>query len=70
MLGKRITFEAVIAQVKTMVDGGVRITFDLPETAIKQAAELMECKRRGVVLLLETAEKPPNRREANHGRPD
>jgi hypothetical protein len=47
-----ITFDAAVAQVKTLADGGIRIGLDLPETAIKQAAELMECKRRGVPLIV------------------
>jgi hypothetical protein len=49
-----IVFEAVVAKVQTMVDGGIRVSFDLPETAIPQVAELMECKRSGIALLVET----------------
>jgi hypothetical protein len=41
----RITFVASVAQIKTMVDGGIRITLDLPEDAINQAAAVMEAKR-------------------------
>lgn len=33
-----------------MADGGIRVTLDLPEDAIMQAAQLMECKRVGIVL--------------------
>lgn len=33
-----------------MADGGIRVTLDLPEDAIMQAAQLMECKRAEVVL--------------------
>ena len=36
---------AMVYQVKTLVDGGIRITFDLPETAVRQAAMLMERQR-------------------------
>lgn len=45
-----ITFPASVAQVKTMADGSLRFVFDVPETAIMQAAQLMECKRWGMVL--------------------
>lgn len=45
-----IQFVAAVAQIRTMADGGLRVAFDLPETAIGQVAELMECKRQGVVL--------------------
>jgi hypothetical protein len=43
-------FWATVAQVRTLADGGIRVTMDLPEDAIMQAAQLMECKRVGVVL--------------------
>ena len=45
-----IVFEAQVAKVQTLADGGVRVTLDLPETAITQAAMLMECKREGIEL--------------------
>lgn len=44
---------AVVAKVQTLADGGIRVTLDLPESAIMQAAELMVCKREGVVLEIE-----------------
>lgn len=47
-----IEVEAIVAQVKTMADGGIRVAFDLPETAVMQAAQFMECKRGGAVLIL------------------
>lgn len=43
-----ITFPAQVVKVQTLADGGLRVTFDLPETAILAAAHLMECKRVGV----------------------
>ena len=43
-----ITFPAQVVKVQTLADGGLRVTFDLPETAIFAAAQLMECKRIGV----------------------
>ena len=45
-----IKFVAVVAKVQTMMDNGIRVILDLPETAIKQAAELMECKRDEIAL--------------------
>lgn len=49
-MSEPITFAAEVYKVQTLADGGIRVTFDLPETAILQAAQLMECKRAGVVL--------------------
>ena len=43
-----IVFIAEIYKVQTLVDNGIRITLNLPETAILAAAQLMECKRLGV----------------------
>ena len=51
-----IVFEATISGVKTLVDNGIRITFDLPETAVTQAAQLMELKRLGVALVVSVAQ--------------
>jgi len=45
-----VRFWATVAQVRTLADGGIRVTLDLPENAIMQAAQLMECKRAEVVL--------------------
>lgn len=45
-----IEFVAEINRVATLVDGGIRVTLDLPETEIAAAAMLMECHRRGAVL--------------------
>ena len=47
---KAITFQAAVYKVQTLVDGGVRVTLDLPETAIMQMAQLAECQRQGVTL--------------------
>ena len=46
-----IEFPATVYKVQTLVDGGLRLTLDLPETAIKQAAMLMECKREEIPLV-------------------
>lgn len=40
-----VTFDAVVYKVQTLVDGGLRVTFDLPESAIPQVSRLMEFKR-------------------------
>lgn len=45
-----IKFQAAVSRVATLADGGLRITMDLPETAILEAAQLMECKRSGIYL--------------------
>lgn len=45
-----IKFTAAVAKVQSLADGGIRLTLDLPEDAIMQAAQLMECKRWGAVL--------------------
>ena len=49
----KIVFVASVASIKTLVDGGIRITFDLPEDAITQAAALMACRRDGIPLKVE-----------------
>lgn len=53
MAENAITFPATVYKVQTLIDGGLRITLDLPETAISQAAMLMECKREGIPLIIE-----------------
>ena len=40
-----LEFDAVVAKVQTLVDNGIRVTLDLPETAIEAAAVLMALKR-------------------------
>ena len=47
-MNEPITFPAQIVKVQTLADGGLRVTLDLPETAILAAAHLMECKRQGI----------------------
>lgn len=49
-MSESITFPATVAQVKTLADGGIRIAFDLPESASMQAAQLIECHRAKAVL--------------------
>lgn len=49
-MAEPIEFWATIAKIQTLADGGLRATLDLPEQAIMAAAELMACKRMGVVV--------------------
>lgn len=52
-MSEKITFDATVYKVQTLADMGIRITLDLPETAIPQAAMLMETKRQGIPLIIE-----------------
>jgi hypothetical protein len=45
-----IQFWAVVYKVQTLSDHGIRLTLDMPEDAVMTMAELVECKRRGIVL--------------------
>ena len=51
-LGKEavIRFDAIVYKVQTLSDGGIRLTLDMPETAIPQMAMLAETKREGIPL--------------------
>jgi len=49
-VAETIEFQGAVYKVSTLCDGGIRLTLDLPETAIAAAAMLMECQRQGVVL--------------------
>jgi len=57
------TFHSTVAKVQTLVDGGIRVTFDLPETEIESAAWLMNCKRIEqpliVIVRIDTEQKDP-----------
>ena len=45
-----INFKASVRQIKTLVDGGMVFIFDVPETSIQQAAQLIATKNAGIVL--------------------
>lgn len=45
-----VEFEAIVNQVRTLADNGLRVILDLPEQAVAEAAQLMELKRNEVVL--------------------
>lgn len=51
MVDAKIEFTAEVYKVQTLMDNGVRVTLDLPETAIPQMAMLAEAKRQGIVLV-------------------
>jgi hypothetical protein len=53
MKNDRITFTASVSKIQTLIDGGIRVTLDLPETAISQAAALMEIKRQMIPIEVE-----------------
>ena len=46
-----IRFQAAVYKVQTLVDGGIRVTLDLPETEIATAAMLMETRQQGIPLI-------------------
>ena len=56
-----IRFTASVYKVSTLIDGGIRLTLDLPETAIAQAAMLMEAKQQGIPLVFEAKVQPDSR---------
>ena len=47
-----ITATASINKIQTLADGGLRWTFDLPETAVMQSAELMAIRQAGAAVEL------------------
>lgn len=52
MATEPVTAVVQIAKVQTLADGGVRWTFDGPETAVMQTAALMEMRRLGFPVTL------------------
>jgi hypothetical protein len=45
-----IRFKVTVNQVRTLADGGLRYTFDAPESDIITATKLMQAKQAGAVL--------------------
>jgi hypothetical protein len=45
-----IKFQAQVAKVQTMADGGLRIILDLAETEIQTATKMMQAKQAGAIL--------------------
>jgi len=48
-----IQFVCTVAQVRTLADGGIRVTLDLPEDAIAEAAQLMQTRQAEGVMTVE-----------------
>jgi len=59
-MSEAIKCYGLVYKVQTLVDNGVRISIDLPETAIMQAAMFMECQRMGVILDIEARPQEAN----------
>jgi hypothetical protein len=55
-----IRFSAIVSQVRTLADEGLRVTLDLPEDAVYQAAWLMEVKRAEAVVAVSCQIEPGN----------
>lgn len=62
-----VEFVAVVSKVQTLADGGLRFTFDVDESHSAQAADLMECKRVGVVLRVVCTEDDGQRTGCGRG---
>jgi hypothetical protein len=66
-----IRFEAAVYKVQTIAtDNGIRLTLDLPETAIPQMAMLAECRREGIPLTFEARADIKNGETKTNGRFD
>ena len=50
MAKAEIRFQAAVYKVQTLTDNGIRVTLDLPETAIRAMAMLAECQLQGIPL--------------------
>ena len=61
-----IVFDATVYKVQTLVDMGLRITLDLPESAVTQAAQMMEIRRLGIPLRVDV--HPVKQMESEHGK--
>lgn len=49
-MAEALTFPAQVVKVQTLVDSGLRLTLDMPETEIVAFAWLAQCKRDGIAL--------------------
>ncbi|MHB8962005.1 MAG: hypothetical protein ACYC5K_02510 [Saccharofermentanales bacterium] len=68
-MAEAIVFPAAVYKVQTLTDSGIRVTLDLPETAIPQMAMLAECQREGIPLLFSAkVDVPQNRKKSGSGR--
>lgn len=68
-MSEKIVFPASVYKVQTLTDNGIRLTLDLPETAIPQMAMLAECRRDGIPLMFTAmVDSPQNRKKAGSGK--
>lgn len=68
-MAAEIKFVAAVYKVQTLTDNGIRVTLDLPETAIPQMAMLAECQRDGIPLMFAaTVDSPQNRKRSGSGK--
>lgn len=65
MVDKSIHCVGSVYKVQTLIDHGIRITLDLPESEIMQAAMFMECQRMAVVLDIDAKPKVQNTSNAD-----
>ena len=49
-MAETIQITAAVQKVQTLADGGIRWTFDVPETAVLESAHLMEIRRNGCAV--------------------
>lgn len=62
MAAQAIKFQATVYKVSTLAtDNGIRVTLDLPETAIPQMAMLAECRRDGIPLIFSATVDSPQK---------
>lgn len=55
-MANSVLFNAIVYKVQTLIDGGIRVTLDLEENAISQAASLMQAKIDNLLLRVEIKE--------------
>jgi hypothetical protein len=59
-----ISFDATVYKVQTLADYGLRVTLDLPESAIIAVSQLMVVKREnGILHIVATADIQPKTEE-------
>lgn len=68
-MSELISFVATVAKVQTLVDGGIRVTFDMSEANTMQMAQLAECKRFEAILrIVATVEQENDRGNPRQSR--
>lgn len=72
-MSEPIKCTCTVYKVQTLVDHGLRVSFDMPESEIMAAAMFMECQRMAVILNVEATPIEQNDVggvEGKKGRPD